>query len=172
MVELEIQDYNYNVKFFNRVKNDLLKNLTCINSIEHVGSTAIPNMYGKNILDVLVGVKNQADFDKTFKEILGLKFRASKNTESNFYHFFASAEGETKSGDVHIHLAIENTERYKEFLLLRNYLLSHEDEAKKYSEHKIYLTSHGVTDRKEYRTEKSKYVAELIARAKEFYKFH
>ena len=167
MVELEFQNYEENVKLFNKTKEKLSKVLTRAQTIEHVGSTAIENMFGKNIIDILVGVKNQEDFDLTFKQIEALGFRVGKRTESNFYHFFASSESETKSGDIHIHLVIIGTERYEEFLILRDFLKTHPEEAKKYSDHKLEMIKNGVTERKEYRATKSLYVENLINRAKQ-----
>ena len=51
LVEVKEQNYDFNVKFFNKIKKELESKLTNIFSIEHVGSTAVPNMCGKNILD-------------------------------------------------------------------------------------------------------------------------
>lgn len=167
MVELKLQNYDENVSLFNQQKELLLKNLSCPVAISHVGSTAIKNMLGKNIIDVLVGVKNDTDFEITFSELEKLGFIPSKKTESSIYHFFASAEGETKSGDIHIHLVIEGTERYDEFLILKNYLISHPEEAKAYSDYKLKLIKSGFTERKQYKAEKSKYVTALIMRAKQ-----
>jgi GrpB-like predicted nucleotidyltransferase (UPF0157 family) len=61
---------------------------------------------------------------------------------------------------------IKNTERYREFLILRNYLLNNKEEAKNYSDMKKEILNNGFNDRKEYRRIKSKYVTELIERAK------
>lgn len=58
-----------NIKFFEKIKQEFLADLTATKTIEHVGSTAIKNMYGKNILDILVGVETSGDFDVTFKEL-------------------------------------------------------------------------------------------------------
>lgn len=169
MVELVLQNYDENVSVFNKQKENLLKNLSCPVQISHVGSTAIKDMYGKNILDILVGVKNENDFSVTFSELEKLGFLPSKNpqTSTSIYHFFASSEGETKSGDIHIHLCIMGTERYDEFLILKTYLISHPEEAKEYSDHKIELINKGFTNRKIYKAEKSKYVSDLISRAKQ-----
>ena len=43
---------------------------------------------------------------------------------------------ETKEGDVHINLLIINTNRNKEFTLIKEYLLKNENKAQKYSNFK------------------------------------
>ena len=52
MVELVRQNFKTNKKIYNETKHNLRKKLDKSISIEHVGSTAIPNMYGKNIIDI------------------------------------------------------------------------------------------------------------------------
>lgn len=167
MVNLVYQDYEKNVKFFEKIKQELLIGLTAMKTIEHVGSTAIKNMYGKNILDILVGVETSRDFDVTFKELENLGYFASTNFNSEIYHFFASRVEETGDGDVHIHLCLINTDRYDEFIILRDYLRKNPNEALSYSDFKQSLIQEGVTERKNHRAEKSTYVTDLIKRAKE-----
>ena len=48
-----------------------------------------------------------------------------------YINFFSSTSKETLSGDIHIHLVIKNTQRYSDFIMLRNYLLNNKTEAKK-----------------------------------------
>ena len=62
------------------------------------------------------------------------------------------------------------TERYSEFIILRDYLLNNDEEATKYSNLKKEIIDKGITDRREYKAIKSPYVTELLNRAKAFYK--
>ena len=169
MVELIKQNYLENKNKFEQTKAMLTKKLGNNVPVNHVGSTAIPEIeVGKNIIDVLVGATNKAEFDKLFKLIEDLGFYPSTNSKSDIYQFFASRQGETGNGDTHIHLVIINTERYDEFLTLKTYLLENKDEAINYSNHKKELITLGTTNRKEYRATKSKYVTNLIERAKQY----
>lgn len=170
MVELKIQNFSKNKKAYLEIE-EKLKNLLSNAPINHVGSTAIPEMCGKNIIDVLVGAKNETEFSEFKSKIKSLGFFDSQNSKSEIYQFFASKQGETGDGDTHIHLCITNTERYDEFLILRDYLLSNPLEATAYSNHKKELISKGITDRKLYRATKSEYVSMLIERAKNYFKY-
>ena len=171
MVELKIQNFSENKKVYSEIENKLQKILSSIAPINHVGSTAIPDMCGKNIIDVLVGAKNKTEFSEFKSKIESLGFFASQNSKSEIYQFFASKQGETGDGDTHIHLCLTNTKRYDEFLILRDYLLSNPFEATAYSKHKKELISKGITDRKQYRATKSEYVSMLIERAKNYFKY-
>ena len=166
MVELERQNLKDNKKIYNKIEKDLKSKLPTGISIDHVGSTAIPNMYGKNIMDILIGAKDEEEFSLIKKILEENKFIASDKSKTDVYQFFATHTGETKKGDIHIHLVIKDSERYKEFIILRNYLLNNKEEAKAYSDYKRELIKKGITERKEYKRIKGDYVTTLIARAK------
>lgn len=167
MVELEKQDYLKNKELYQKIENKLRKDIDINIPINHVGSTAIPNMYGKNIIDILIGVENNLEFDKIKNILEKNKFYASPK-KNEIYQFFASTKEETKSGDIHIHLVIKDTDRYNEFLILKDYLLNNEEEAKKYSDFKRNLIKGGIINRDDYKNIKSKYVSDLLERAKNY----
>ena len=167
MVSLKKQNYIENKKIFNCIEKELRKYLDNTIKIEHVGSTAIKNMYGKNIIDILIGAKNKEEFNY-INNILenNMKYIASKKSKDSEYQFFSSIAGETSSGDIHVHVALENTDRYNDFLILREYLLSNKEEAKKYSDVKRKIISLGIEDRREYKKIKTKYVSDLLNKIK------
>ena len=168
MVELKNQNFEENKAKYNAVKDRLLELLGKNVCVDHVGSTAIPDICGKNIIDVLVGAENQNDFQNKLDLIAGEGYFASQNSKNEIYQFFASRQGETGEGDVHIHLVVKGTDRYEDFLKLRDFLLACPKEAEAYSNHKKELIGLGVTDRKEYRRIKSEYVSAMIDRARVF----
>lgn len=56
MVEIMEQDLVANQRYFAEIKQQLRTLLGDTVTIEHVGSTAVPGLIGKNIIDVLIGV--------------------------------------------------------------------------------------------------------------------
>ena len=165
MVELEVQDYNINYELFLKTKKLLTKLLGDNDSIIHVGSTAIPDMVGKNIIDILIGADDSIIFNKYSRILSNNGYYPGKNS-TEIYQFFASSEQETKSGDIHIHLVIKNTQRYNDFIILKNYLLNNKNERDDYSDFKKEILSK-TTDRNEYRKIKSKFVSNLLNRARQ-----
>ena len=139
MVELIEQDYLKNKEIFENLKIKLKEKLGDNIIIEHVGSTAIPDMCGKNIIDILVGASDQVEFEKLKGMIERLKYYPSQNSKTEIYQFFASKIEETGSGDVHIHLVLKGTDRYNDFVVLRDYLLCEPNEAKMYADFKREL---------------------------------
>lgn len=165
MVKIVKQDFEENKRRYNKLVKKLKIKLPNEVQITHIGSTAIPNMYGKNIIDILIGVKDVNQFVEVGKILKDIGFIASAKNKDKDYQFFVSTSQETKEGDVHIHLSIINTNRYKEFILIKEYLLKNEDEAKKYSNFKREISKDEI-ERKLYKRIKSEYVSELLERAK------
>ena len=151
MVNLVVQNFLENKNLYNKIYNDLRKNLDESIPINHVGSTAIPDMCGKNIIDILVGANDQKEFALYREIIANMGFYASNNSKTEIYQFFASKQGETGVGDIHIHLGIIGTERYEEFLILRDYLLKNRSEVEDYIKCKKQLIEIGITERKQYK---------------------
>ena len=170
MVELIKQDFDKNKKIYQNIERELRTKIPINVPITHVGSTAIPNMYGKNIIDILIGAKNKKQFDEIAKELIDCGFIPSNNSQSDVYQFLASKKEETGSGDIHIHLVMENTNRYLDFIILKKYLLANKEEALAYSNYKKQIISRGITERKEYKSIKSEYVTKLLERARKYFK--
>ena len=96
-VVLVKQHYLENKKLYNAIESDLRENLNDSIPITHVGSTAIPDMYGKNIIDILIGAKDQKQFAEITKVLEEKGFIASKKSKDEIYQFFSSTADETTS---------------------------------------------------------------------------
>ena len=163
MVILEEQNYNENHNKFKEIKQKLEDKINKNIEIIHVGSTSIPTIkYGKNIIDVLIGAKDKKEFAEIAKILESINYIPSDKSKTEEYQFFASTNEETKIGDIHIHLALKDTNRYKEFILLKEYLLENKKEAIAYSNFKQKLISTQTNNRAEYKRLKSEYVTKII----------
>lgn len=127
-------------------------------------------MIGKNIIDILIGVKNEKEMDEFTDKLKEIGFFPGKKSIGYTYRFFASREEETKAGDIHIHLANIDSDRYKDFLILKNYLLNNKEERENYKKIKEEIIENGNDIRNDYRNIKSKYVTDLLIRAREYSK--
>lgn len=169
MIHLVRQNYRENTRLFNRVRRQLYGVLGGDIIIEHVGSTAISKMSGKNIIDVLVGVPSGYIIEENAQKIDKLGYFRGKNNSHGVYIFFASKESETGNGDVHIHLVPQDSEHFRDFLLLKKYLLDNPNATEKYSNFKYQTAKKANDDRKLYKLLKSKYVDMLLAEARGYY---
>lgn len=166
MIRIVRQNYKKNLKLFNKVKNSLLNVLDNDVLIEHIGSTAIPKMSGKNIIDIVIGVDALTDMEKTARALEIMNFYRGKNNYSGEYIFFASRKEETKSGDIHLHLVLKDSKRLNEFLALKTYLLNYPEAAKEYIIVKHRLAKQALLNRENYKLLKGEYMNGLLEDSK------
>ena len=154
---------------FARVKNKLAPVLADRSQIYHVGSTAVPGLDGKNILDILISAKDNEHMNELRDKLVAIGYFPSLNpSPRQDYIFLASRREETGEGDIHIHLAVANTETHDNFLIIRDYLRSHNDEADQYSKIKYQYAKQANYDRSAYKKLKAAYVDKLLQRARQW----
>lgn len=154
---------------FTRVKNKLTPVFADSSQIHHVGSTAVLGLDGKNILDILVSAKDSEHMNELRDKLVSIGYFPSLNPSSRQdYIFLASCREETGEDDIHIHLAVSDTETHDNFLIIRDYLRSHNDEADQYSKIKYQYAKQANYDRSTYKKLKATYVDELLQRARKW----
>lgn len=103
--------------------------------IEHIGSTAIPNLGGKGIIDIAIAAKAE-EIVMVSKQIqnLGYEFRPHWSTSERLYFKLDLSDPEEGTRRYHLHLMSIETKDWKEMLGFRDYLRSHLIEAQEYAE--------------------------------------
>ncbi len=137
--------------------------------IEHVGSSAV-EIGGKNIIDILVGVKTVEDMVPVRDLLTAAGYREGHDThpERIFMALRVNDDGtdrETGEGDCHVHIVVNGSEECMNMIQLRDFLRANPEEAKKYFEMKSVFAKEAGYDRKTYKALKSKYVSKLIKKA-------
>lgn len=155
------------IKNFNEEKAYLKKLLKDFKQlkIEHIGSTAIKNIYAKDIVDILLLVNTGE-----FQEIIGClnknKYILMNKTESKA----SLNKGYTINGFAdkvfHIHVRCNNDLSELHF---RNYLNEHFDVAKAYEKLKLELWKKYEHNRDEYTNAKTNFINEITLKAKKEY---
>ena len=152
------------LKRFVSEKQRLLSFLPDSIIIEHVGSSAV-GIGGKNIVDILIGVSDKDEMLRV-RDIL----KANGYFEGHDSHddrvFLASSEKETGDGDLHIHICPITCNSYKDFILLRDFLISNPEKSKEYYNKKIEFANKAGFDRQKYKTLKSQYLTKLLSEIK------
>lgn len=168
MIKIVRQNYKKNVCLFNNTKDKLTAILGNNVIIDHIGSTAIPKMSGKNIIDIVVGVPQLCDIENTASTLEQTKFYRGTNNSHGDYIFFASRKEETKSGDIHIHVVMQDSERFNDFISIKQYLLNNPKAVKEYTLVKHKVAELSRKERSQYKTLKSEYMNKLIMKAREY----
>lgn len=154
---------------FMRMKSRLILVITDSSRIHHVGSTAVPGVAGKNILDILISADSRSHMNELRDKLVAAGYFPSlKPSSCKYYIFLASRKEETGEGDIHIHLAVAGTDIHDNFLILRDYLRTHDDEAVRYSRIKYKYAKQANYDRSTYKKLKAAYVDELLQRARQW----
>ncbi|MBO4863207.1 MAG: GrpB family protein [Eubacterium sp.] len=130
--------------------------------IQHVGSTAIRGICAKPIIDIVVGV---SDFDEilNLSDILeenGFIYRGQDQPDQHLY-----VCGDEEIRTHHIHVVIYDSEAWNNYLNMRDYLNSHEEDAKAYSELKEKLAEQYAEDRIIYTEKKSDFIKDILIKA-------
>jgi len=145
-----------------------------IKRIEHFGSTAIPNLAAKPIVDMLVEVTSLEETKQRIAPLLEAQgydyfWRPTHGNDGPpFYAWFIKRDSDGKRTH-HIHL-VESDFEHWERLLFRDYLIEHPDVAKDYEALKLRLAHDYSNDREAYTNGKTEFVMRVTQAAKEYYR--
>jgi GrpB-like predicted nucleotidyltransferase (UPF0157 family) len=130
--------------------------------IDHIGSTAVPGLAAKPIIDIQISVAALdpiAAFQRPL-EASGLRYVADNPELTKRY--FREQPGARRT-HVHVRRAGSFSEQFA--LLFRDFLRAHDTEADAYARHKEELARRYRTDRDAYVTAKTPSIWEIIHRA-------
>ncbi len=127
---------------FEKEKARLLRTLRdWIIDIQHIGSTAIPGLIAKPVIDIMIGVNNLEDADlHCVSKIQNLDYVYIKEYERDLpQRRYFQKTSETGVRTHQIHLVVMDSDWCKRRLLFRDYLRSHPDTAQEYGKLKQLL---------------------------------
>ena len=153
---------------FQTIARYLEQNLTVALRIEHVGSTAIPGMAAKPILDIDIEIAQISDFDMTRSELerIGYIHNGDQGIQGREV-FLRDEDHNTILDQIPHHLYVCDTksrELHRHFAF-RDYLREHSDVAAELSELKLYLVKKYSGDRELYIQGKDELVRSILDRA-------
>ncbi|MBE6466428.1 GrpB family protein [Denitrobacterium detoxificans] len=144
---------------------ELLKGCA-IERISHIGSTAVDNIWAKDIVDVMVELPSLSDLEKAAEKLERSGFAMMSNEGKRI----SLNLGYTKDGfaervyHVHLRLVGDNDELY-----FRDYLNAHPQTAKEYEALKLRLWKEFEHDRDAYTEAKTEFIKEATAKARREY---
>jgi GrpB-like predicted nucleotidyltransferase (UPF0157 family) len=143
-----------------------------IKRIEHFGSTAVPGLLAKPIVDILVEVTSLEEIKQRIVPILEAQgyeylWRPSWGNDTPPFYAWFIKRGKNGNRTHHIHM-IESHFEHWDRLLFRDYLIEHPGVAKEYGDLKMRLSSMHQNDRVAYTQAKSDFVMRVTAMAKKY----
>jgi GrpB-like predicted nucleotidyltransferase (UPF0157 family) len=143
-------------------------------SIEHIGSTSIPGMCAKPVIDVDVVIRDGKDLPLTTEELSGIGYiHAGDQGIPGREVFKRSMQFRVKHLDEikhHLYVCMVDSSEYSRHIMFRNYLRKHADKRDEYNRIKQeILHKYGEDNREGYvfakENEYNWFFADVIARA-------
>ncbi len=134
-----------------------------IKEIRHIGSTAVPGIYAKPILDIMVGLVNIADVRHCEAPLAALDYTYEGEQAIPGWHFF-----KRKNGDLtthHLHVVEWNGSYWLDHVLFQEYLFRHPEVAEAYERLKLNLEKKHASDREAYTRDKTDFINKVTEMA-------
>jgi GrpB-like predicted nucleotidyltransferase (UPF0157 family) len=137
---------------------------TVAKRIDHIGSTAVPGLPAKPVIDIQISVEDLNDEDTYRPPIEGmgwpLRFRSPD------HRFFRPPKGEPRT--VHIHVCEIGSEWERRHLLFVAYLRAHPEQRDAYAVLKSDLARRFKHSRGDYLESKTAFIAETLVLAEQW----
>jgi len=133
-------------------------------AIHHIGSTAIPNISAKPIIDMLVEVQDIEKTDDFNGEMTEQGYRPQGAFGIPGRRFFIKGGDATRTH--HIHIFQTGHPRIEQHLNFRDYMIAHPEEARAYGRLKKELAQRFSEDIEGYMAGKDEFIKETDRRAK------
>jgi GrpB-like predicted nucleotidyltransferase (UPF0157 family) len=130
-------------------------------AIEHIGSTAVPGLAAKPIVDILLVVEDSSD-EPSYVPALEKAGYALRVRERDFHEHRMLR---TAARDAHVHVLSPGSPEVARYLLLRDHLRRNEEDRELYARTKRDLAIRGWPSMQHYAEAKSGVIEGIIARA-------
>jgi len=135
-------------------------------AIEHIGSTAVPGLGGKPIIDILPAVRSLADAEQCIGPLEGIGYEYVQEyndliPERRYFH-----KGPEDARTVHLHMVEQTSEFWERHLSFRDWLRTHPEDAQEYYRLKTELAARFGPDREGFTHAKGPFIESIVARAR------
>ena len=143
-----------------------------VRRIEHFGSTAVPGLAAKPIVDMLVEVTDLQATRERIAPVLEAQgydyFWRPTHGDAGplFYAWFIKREPETGARTHHIHMVERHFTEHWGRLLFRDFLIQHPEAAREYEDLKVRLASISPTDRVAFTQAKTEFIVRVMEEAR------
>jgi len=134
-------------------------------AIEHVGSTAVPGLGAKPIIDIMVAVSHLADAEGCIDPLqaIGYGYIPEHEVSMPQRRYFDKGPAEAR---IHLHVVELAGEFWQRHLLFRDFLRDHAQVAQEYEQLKRELAAKYGSDRAGYTEAKTSFIRSVEARAR------
>jgi GrpB-like predicted nucleotidyltransferase (UPF0157 family) len=138
-------------------------------AIHHIGSTAVPGLKAKPVIDIMPIVTDISAVDALVEQMSTLSYATRGEGGIPGRRYFFREIGEIRTHNVHV-FAESNTDSIERHLAVRDYLRQHPDQAAAYGVLKADLAQRVNHDIDAYMDGKDEFVQRLQAAALKWYR--
>jgi GrpB-like predicted nucleotidyltransferase (UPF0157 family) len=130
--------------------------------IEHIGSTAVPGLVAKPVIDIGLGIRRLDDAPDLFPAIESLGYIYEPGLEQSLPERRFFWKGTPLIHTCHLHLAEVDSDVLTRPIRFRDYLRRHPEAAQEYGELKKKLAEKRVDDMEAYVADKTEFVERIM----------
>ncbi|WP_127581929.1 GrpB family protein [Paenibacillus koleovorans] len=133
--------------------------------IQHFGSTSVPGLAAKPIIDIMIGFRSMEDAIASIPAVESLGYEYVESLSVPGGRLFLQRNPRTR----HVHLVEYGTEHWLKPLLLRDYMRLHKEAREQYVELKKRNADQFKHDRAGYTKAKTAFVSGIVDKARQLY---
>lgn len=135
-------------------------------AIEHIGSTAVPGLCAKPVLDLMLGVDNLAAVEARIAALaaLGYRYRPAYEADLPERRYFVR-DAMAALPRVHLHAVVRGGALWRDHLAFRDTLRADSALAQRYGELKRGLAARHAADKAAYTDAKAPFIRSVLANA-------
>lgn len=134
-------------------------------SIEHAGSTSVPGLPAKPIIDILLQVSDTTDEDAYLPPLVAAGYELRIREPEWLEHRLVRRRGKPHDANVHVFSRRHAAAEIDRMLTFRDWLRAHEDDRIRYAATKRDLSTREWRYVQDYADAKTEVVEEILARA-------
>ena len=131
--------------------------------IQHIGSTSVPGLAAKPILDIGIAVAKEEDISACVPLLISLDYSYRGDRGASEGHFFD--QGSEQQLTHYLHMLLISNPSWQNYLRFRDYLIAHPTIRDQYMQLKQELAIQYVTDRAAYTAAKSEFIQQVLTAA-------
>lgn len=135
-----------------------------VKTIEHVGSTSVPGLGVKPIIDIIAGLDSKEGADLCLPALAAIGYNEVTPAPTNDDWYYCLGKGLHSPG-IHLHLMKHGSDFRMRHILFRDYLRAHPETALEYYELKKRLADKYADMREVYTESKTEFIDGVLEKA-------
>ena len=150
-------------KLFEAIREELLLAFSpTVVAIEHIGSTSVPGLAAKPVIDVVLGAQSLAVIESRIKPLgdLGYAYVSKYEDELPMRRYFVKSAA--ASLRIHVHGVEQGSRIWQEHLAFRDRLRADDDLRMRYQALKVQLAEEFADDKAAYTSAKGPFIQSIL----------